>query len=91
LYEWLKINHDDLALRISKSGYSGIGNAYTGAPVYEEILDEWTASLPRDHPRRRCTPLGLFVEWERVHQEVMFQRKTNRMHLIERIADHARE
>jgi hypothetical protein len=80
LYEWLKANHDSIFERISAEGSCEADGV---TPIYEDLRTEWLSSLPSDYRGRRCQPLGLFMEWGRVHSEVMFDRERNRPHLLE--------
>lgn len=80
LYAWLKENHDAIDARISATGTF---NEMLVTPIFEDLVSEWLSSLPADYRGRRCQPLGLFMEWGRVHEEVMFDRERNRLHLLE--------
>jgi len=80
LYEWLKENHDVIDARISATGTF---NEMVVTPIFEDLVSEWLSSLPADYRGKRCQPLGLFMEWGRVHREVMFDRERNRLHLLE--------
>jgi T5orf172 domain-containing protein len=84
LYAWLKENHDAVFERIRDAGSEGVS---TVTPVFETLVSDWLTSLPSDYRGRKCQPLGLFMEWGRVHQEVMFDRERNRPHLLEKAMD----
>lgn len=78
LYEWLKDNHAAISSLLSEQE-----NVFSSSPVYETLLDEWLSALPEDYRGRRCSSLGLYMEWQRVDREMQFQARSNKMHLLE--------
>ena len=77
LYEWLVMHHDALAECIDETGGAVQSNI-----VFDHILDLWVETLPGDYPGRIPTPLGVLVEWNRVHREVLASRKAGDCHMV---------